>query len=109
MLLRKKAIVRFLCNVGFFAVDCAKREIVHNLGMVSQDQIDAFGYVYDGPIEANEKMKKYIMNNDLQALINNESQGNAFDLAIPTSEYYLQLLYSLALKEGNEKITLFNG
>jgi 4,5-DOPA dioxygenase extradiol len=29
-------------------------------------------------------------------------------LAIPTPEHYLPLLYTLALKEENEKITLFN-
>jgi len=29
-------------------------------------------------------------------------------LAIPTPEHYLPLLYSLAMKEENEKVTLFN-
>lgn len=34
--------------------------------------------------------------------------SKAFDLAIPTPEHYLPLLYTLALKEENEKITFFN-
>ena len=53
-------------------------------------------------------MKKYILSNDHQQLINFKSQGKAFDLAIPTSEHYLPLLYTLALKEENEKVSLFN-
>ena len=41
-------------------------------------------------------------------LIDFKSQGKAFDLAIPTPEHYLPLLYTLALKEENENLTLFN-
>jgi 4,5-DOPA dioxygenase extradiol len=53
-------------------------------------------------------MKKFILSNDHQGLINYRSQGKAFDLAIPTPENYLPLLYALALKEENEKVSLFN-
>ena len=53
-------------------------------------------------------MKKFIFNGDHQSLINFKSQGKVFDLAIPTPEHYLPLLYSLAMKEEKEKITLFN-
>ena len=81
--------------------------IVHNLGLVAWENFES-EYGYDWVIEANEKMKKFILNNDHQALINYQSQGRAFDLAIPTPEHYLPLLYALSLKEENEKITLFN-
>ena len=54
------------------------------------------------------KMKSYILDGNHQALINYKSHGKAFDLAIPTPEHYLPLLYALALKEENEKITFFN-
>jgi len=81
--------------------------MVHNLGMVAWDQInETFGF--DWAIEANEKMKKYMLANDHQQLINYTSQGKAFDLAIPTPEHYLPLLYALALKEENEKLSFFN-
>ena len=53
-------------------------------------------------------MKKFILSNDHQQLINFKSQGKAFDLAVPTPEHYLPLLYALALKEENEKVSLFN-
>ncbi len=82
--------------------------MVHNLGMVAWDRLNETGYAYDWAAEASEKMKKYILTNDHQQLINFKSQGNAFDLAIPTPEHYLPLLYTLALKEENEKVNLFN-
>ncbi|MEI6696405.1 MAG: 4,5-DOPA dioxygenase extradiol [Bacteroidota bacterium] len=81
--------------------------MVHNLGMVAWDQLDkTFGF--DWALEANEQMKKFILANNHQALINFKSQGKAFDLAIPSPEHFLPLLYSLALKAENEKISFFN-
>lgn len=82
--------------------------MVHNLGLAAWDQLDEPGFGYDWAVEASEKMKQYIINGDYQALINYRSQGKAYDLAIPTPEHYLPLLYALALKQENEKITLFN-
>lgn len=81
--------------------------IVHNLRMVAWKKLNE-QYAYDWAIEANEKMKSHILSGDHQKLIDFKSQGKAFDLAIPTPEHYLPLLYTLALKEENEKITLFN-
>jgi 4,5-DOPA dioxygenase extradiol len=53
-------------------------------------------------------MKKFILSDDHKSLINYRSQGKAFNLAIPTPEHFLPLLYALALKEADEKIQLFN-
>src|SRR5690606_14676320 len=81
--------------------------IVHNLGRVEWNRLnETFGY--DWAIEANEKMKEYILDNNHQELINFRSQGIAFDLAIPTPEHYLPLLYTLALKDKNESVKFFN-
>lgn len=81
--------------------------MVHNLRMVAWKQLnETFGY--DWAMEANEKMKQYILSGDHKPLINFRSQGNAFDLAIPTPEHYLPLLYTLALKEDTDDILLFN-
>ncbi len=82
--------------------------MVHNLGMVAWNRLSDSEYGFDWAIEASTKMKKYILSNDHKQLINFKSQGKAFELAIPTSEHYLPLLYSLALKDENEKISLFN-
>jgi 4,5-DOPA dioxygenase extradiol len=81
--------------------------LVHNLRMVAWDKLDET-YAYDWAAEASDKMKKFILNGDHQQLVNFRSQGKAFDLAIPTPEHFLPLLYTLALKEENEKVTLFN-
>jgi 4,5-DOPA dioxygenase extradiol len=82
--------------------------MVHNLRMVAWDKLNADNYSYDWAVEASEKMKQFILSGDHQQLINYSSQGKAFDLAIPTPEHYLPLLYSLALKGENEKASLFN-
>jgi 4,5-DOPA dioxygenase extradiol len=82
--------------------------MVHNLGLVAWDKLNTDAYAYDWAIEASEKMKKFILSDDHQSLINFKSQGKAFDLAIPSPEHYLPLIYTLALKDNNEKITLFN-
>jgi 4,5-DOPA dioxygenase extradiol len=82
--------------------------MVHNLGMVSWEKLEEPGYGYDWAIAANEKMKKLILSNDHKSLINYKLQGSAFNLAVPTPDHYLPLLYSLALKEENEKIIVFN-
>jgi 4,5-DOPA dioxygenase extradiol len=82
--------------------------IVHNLRMVAWDKLNATEYGYDWAIEANEKIKKYILNDDYQHLFNYKSQGKALNLAIPTPEHFHPLMYSLALKGKNEQVSLFN-
>jgi len=82
--------------------------MVHNLGMIAWDKIKEPEFGYDWAFEANEKMKRFILSGDHRSLINYKSQGKSFDLAIPSPEHFLPLLYALALKEGNEQISLFN-
>lgn len=81
--------------------------IIHNLRLVAWDKLSSI-YGYDWAKEANERMNGYILNGDYQSLINFQSQGKAFDLAIPSPDHFLPLLYTLALKEGDEKMSLFN-
>lgn len=82
--------------------------MIHNLGLIAWDKINAGSYGFDWAIEANEKMKNLILKGDFQSLVNFKSQGKAFDLAIPTPEHFLPLIYSLALKDGDEEMNLFN-
>lgn len=81
--------------------------MVHNLRMVAWSKLNE-EFAFDWATEANEKMKSFITSGDHQQLIDFRAQGRAFDLAIPTPEHYLPLLYTLALKEENDKVTLFN-
>ncbi|HVU94050.1 MAG TPA: 4,5-DOPA dioxygenase extradiol [Puia sp.] len=81
--------------------------MVHNLRMVAWNRLDE-KYAYDWAEEASEKMKKYILAGDHRPLIDFRSRGQAFDLAIPTPEHYLPLLYVLALQQPGEMPQLFN-
>lgn len=82
--------------------------MVHNLRLLAWDKMNADNYGFDWAVEANEKMKRHILNGDHAPLINFKSQGKAFDMAIPTPDHFLPLLYTLGLKEEKEKVSLFN-
>jgi 4,5-DOPA dioxygenase extradiol len=82
--------------------------MVHNLGMVAWNKLNSGPYAFDWAIEANDKMKSYIKSGQHDRLINFKAQGKAFELAIPTPEHYLPLIYTLALQENNEVVSIFN-
>lgn len=81
--------------------------MVHNLRMVAWDKMNE-AYAFDWAQEARNKMNTAILGGDHAALVNFHAQGRAFDLAIPTPEHYLPLLYALALQGKDEQATLFN-
>lgn len=82
--------------------------MVHNLQLVDWQNFDTDNFAFEWTLEASEKMKKYILNGDHKNLINYRCHGKAFELAIPTPEHYLPLLYVLSLQGKNEEIKLFN-
>lgn len=79
--------------------------MVHNLGMVDWRRPDTG---YDWAIEMNETFKRLIMNGDHQTLIDYEKLGRSANLAIPTPDHYLPLLYTLALRQEGEAPKFFN-
>nr|WP_317195002.1 4,5-DOPA dioxygenase extradiol [Mariniflexile gromovii] len=81
--------------------------MVHNLRLVAWNKLNDT-FAFDWATEANEKMKQYILDDNHQNLIHFRNEGKAFDLAIPTPEHYLPLIYTLALKEKNETVSIFN-
>ena len=82
--------------------------MVHNLGMVDWNRLNDIGYGYDWALEANDKMKKFILSGDDASLIGYKTLGNEIRLSIPTPEHFLPILYVIALRDKNEKISLFN-
>jgi 4,5-DOPA dioxygenase extradiol len=82
--------------------------MVHNLGKVAWDKLSGDPYAFDWAQEASEKMKGFILDENFDALIDYRSQGKEFNLAIPTPEHYLPLLYTLALKDNQDDISIFN-
>lgn len=82
--------------------------MVHNLSMVAWDKMEVDGFSFDWATEANEQMKKYIVERAHQPLKDYQKQGKAFDLAIPSPDHYYPMLYALGLQEKGEEISFFN-
>lgn len=82
--------------------------MVHNLRMVAWDKLSVTGYGFDWALEARAKMNGLILSGDHRSLVDYHAQGQAFQLAIPSPEHYLPLLYALALKKDDDEVTLFN-
>lgn len=86
--------------------------MVHNLRLVrfvtgSVDDFDKpFGF--DWAIEANDLFKKLIDERNHRPLVDYPSLGRAVQLAVPTPEHYLPMLYALALEEPGEEVVYFN-
>lgn len=78
--------------------------IVHNLGLLNWKDNKTF----DWAIEANDKVKQLINIRDYQRLAEYDSLGKSLQLAVPTPEHYLPLLYTLALKDDKEQLSYFN-
>ena len=81
--------------------------MVHNLARVDWRRLNET-FAFDWAMEASDTMKKFILEGNHEGLIQFRSQGRAFDLAIPSPEHYLPLLYALAMQEKNDEIQLFN-
>jgi 4,5-DOPA dioxygenase extradiol len=82
--------------------------IVHNLRMVAWDKMEEIGYGFDWVHEANDKVKKLVLERDHKSLMDYQSLGTAVKLAVPTPEHFLPLLYTVALQEADESASFFN-
>lgn len=82
--------------------------MVHNLGMVAWDRMNEVGFAFDWAQQASQAMRQCIITKDHSRLISYQSQGKAFQLAVPTPEHFLPLLYALALQDEKDEISLFN-
>ncbi|WP_309613116.1 4,5-DOPA dioxygenase extradiol [Flavobacterium sp.] len=82
--------------------------IVHNLGLVDFHNFHKDDYGFDWAIEARSKFNSYLLNGDFKSLIDYQKESYAIQLAIPTPDHYLPLIYTLGLKQKNEELSLFN-
>ena len=78
--------------------------MVHNLRIIDWRNQNGF----DWAVEANELMKRHILSGNHKPLMDYQSLGKAVQMAIPTPEHYLPLLYTLGLKDEREEVSLFN-
>ena len=82
--------------------------IVHNLRMVDWKNINTVGAGWDWAVEAREKTNNWLLDGNIQNLIDYQRQGVALQTAVPSPDHYLPLIYSLGLKEKSENLSLFN-
>jgi 4,5-DOPA dioxygenase extradiol len=82
--------------------------IVHNLRQVAWDKVDEPEFGFDWALEANLKIKNLILKGDYKSLIDYKMLGKEVQLATPTPDHYLPLLYALALKNEDEEVSFFN-
>ena len=92
-----------LRNKGVLIV--ASGNVVHNLGMVSWGDKEK---KFDWAIEFDNLVKNSIENNDPAALINYQKLGAIAEMAHPTNDHYLPLMYTLGLRSDKDKFEFFN-
>jgi len=78
--------------------------IVHNLGILDWENKK----IFDWAQEANEKVKSLIRNNEHSKLADYKKLGKEVQMAVPTPEHFLPLIYTLGLKEEKENASFFN-
>lgn len=82
--------------------------IVHNLGLVDWGHINS--QPVEWAVEFDELVKTKLNEQDFESLINYSKLGRLAQLAIPSDEHYLPMLYILGLAEKNERVKyLFEG
>jgi 4,5-DOPA dioxygenase extradiol len=86
--------------------------VVHNLGLVAimGDRMSDFNkpFGFDWAFEADSLIRKLIDQNRHTELMDYWALGKSVQLAVPTPEHYLPMIYSIALKEENESVEYFN-
>jgi 4,5-DOPA dioxygenase extradiol len=82
--------------------------IVHNLSLVDFRNINKVDYGFDWAIEARQQINHWILDGNFQPIIDYGKQSKAIQLAAPTPDHYLPLVYALGLKNKAESLSLFN-
>jgi 4,5-DOPA dioxygenase extradiol len=82
--------------------------IVHNLGLVDFANFNKDNYGFDWAIEVRSKINTWLDDGNFKSIVEYDKQGKAFQLAIPTPEHYLPLIYTLGLKSKKDELSLFN-
>lgn len=75
--------------------------IVHNLWLMNYE---TSAEPYDWAVKFDLLVKELILSGEHKKLVNYNNLGEPARLSIPTNDHYLPMLYTLALKERDEKI-----
>lgn len=81
--------------------------LVHNLRLLSWEDMGQ-NYGFDWAIEIDAIFQKNIASYNYKDLIAYEKLHPQIQLAIPTSEHYIPMLYTLGLREAKDELLFFN-
>ena len=82
--------------------------IVHNLGNLDWRNIDA--KPFDWAVEFDELVKQKLNQSDFKSLVNYQQFGKLSQMAIPSNDHYLPMIYTLGLADKGEQVKyLFEG
>lgn len=79
-------------------------DIVHNLQRIDFERADGF----DWAIRFNDAVKRRIVDGRVDELVNPDAVSGGANLAVPTAEHYLPMLYVLGARTAGEPIRFFN-
>ena len=82
--------------------------IVHNLSLVDFRNINTLDYGFDWAFEAREITNHLILSGNFSGLLDYQKLGRSMQLAVPTPDHFLPLMYALGLRNKQEPIQLFN-
>lgn len=99
--------LRFLRSEGVLIIGSGN--MVHNLWMVRPDE-NGFNNLlaYEWAERMNGKMKSAILNDEHDRLIDYHSLDPDSELAVPSEEHYIPLVYTLGASQPDEQIEIFN-
>jgi len=80
--------------------------IVHNLGMLDFSNIDA--KVFGWAEEFDLQVKDNLLSGNHADLLHYHNMGKSAELAVPTLDHYLPMIYAIGLQEQGEPLTFFH-
>jgi len=92
--------LKYLRSQGILVIGSGN--MVHNLGVMAWQE-SAFDWARD----FDARLASLIQAGDHQSLIDYHALGDHAQLAIPTNEHYLPLLYILAMQDKADKLSFF--
>jgi 4,5-DOPA dioxygenase extradiol len=76
--------------------------LVHNLRLIDFEHIGA--KPYDWATDFDEAVKTSLLSRNHEKLIKYQGLSKNADMAAPTIDHYLPMIYTIALQEENEKV-----
>lgn len=98
--------IALLRNKGVLIIGSGN--IIHNLGLIDFQHFYKDNYGYDWAFEAHESINNYLINENYTPLIDYQKLGKAVQLAVPTPDHFLPMIYTIGIKREGESILFFN-